>query len=217
MSIVIINPNSTQSMTDAMLEAARRTAPDLSFEGWTSTKGPPSIQGREDGDAAAPPLLDLIAQARDARGIIIGCFDDTALDAAARAASCPVIGIGQACYHLAAMRQWRFSVVTTLAVSVPIIEENIRSYGLDENLARVRASDVPVLDLEAAPEASSQKIIASAKEAEAEDGIDALILGCAGMVHVTRALTQALSIRVLDPVTCAATCMAWLCSAERPT
>ena len=51
MSIVIINPNSTASMTEAMVEVASATVPGLTFEGWTSHNGPPAIQGREDGEA----------------------------------------------------------------------------------------------------------------------------------------------------------------------
>ena len=60
---------------------------------------------------------------------IIGCFDDTALEDAANLADCPVIGIGQASYHYAALRNWRFSVVTTLSVSKPIIQSNIEGQG----------------------------------------------------------------------------------------
>ena len=212
MAVVIINPNSTVSMTEAMLRQAQRAAPGLAFEGWTSTKGPPAIQGAADGDAATPPLLELVQKAsgEGADGIIIGCFDDTALKEAARTAACPVIGIGQAAYHLAALRHWRFSVVTTLAVSVPVLEDNIARLGLAGHLARVRASDVPVLDLESDPDAACKIILAEAHRAAQEDGIDAVVLGCAGMVHVVKAVSAALEIEVIDPVDAAARSMVWL-------
>jgi len=85
MSVIIINPNSTVSMTEAMLAQARRAAPSQSFEGWTSHNGPPAIQGEKDGETATEPLLKLVEKASKsgANGIIIGCFDDTALDEAA--------------------------------------------------------------------------------------------------------------------------------------
>lgn len=212
MGILIINPNSTASMTDAMVKAARQAAPGLSFEGWTSHDGPPAIQGPTDGDAASGPLLELVAQANSERtdGIIIGCFDDTALADAARLAHCPVIGIGQASYHYAAMRGWRFSVVTTLAVSIPVIESNIQAAGLSGFLGGVRASEVPVLALEEDPNASKNSILAEAQRAEKEDDVHALVLGCAGMVHVTHALRKELDLVVLDPVETAATAMAWI-------
>ena len=199
-------------MTDAMLMQARRAAPALHFDGWTSTSGPSSIQGAEDGEAATPPLLDLVeaAASSGAAGIIIGCFDDTALHEAAARVPCPVIGLGQASYHYAALRAWRFSIVTTLAVSVPILEHNVRHQGLGPYLGRVRASNVPVLALEADPEGASKKVVNEALRAQEIDDISAVILGCAGMVQVVENVEQALKIHVIDPVACAAGCMAWM-------
>ncbi|WP_425072145.1 aspartate/glutamate racemase family protein [Sagittula sp. S175] len=212
MTIYVINPNSTASMTEAMLAAARATLPDVAMAGWTSHDGPPAIQGPEDGALAGPPLLKRVKDAADAgaSGIVIGCFDDTALAEAQRAVSCPVIGIGQAAFHMAAMRGWRFSVVTTLAVSVPVIEENIRAYGLEGFCGKVRASEIPVLALEADPNAACTRILAEAQVALAEDKVDAIVLGCAGMVHVTRTLRTALDVPVIDPVEAAVGAMRWL-------
>lgn len=212
MPVTIINPNSTVQMTEAMVAQARKSAPELTFEGWTSQDGPPAIQGAEDGVVATPPLLKLVKQASDAgaAGIVIGCFDDTALEQAARLATCPVIGIGQASYHYAALKNWRFSVVTTLSVSVPVLQENIQRQGLGQFVAKVRASEVPVLDLEADPKQAGKIVAQEALKAEAQDDISAVILGCAGMVEVVNEVRNALTVRTIDPVACAARCMSWL-------
>lgn len=199
-------------MTDAMLEAAKAHVPDLSFEGWTSHDGPPSIQGVADGQAAEAPLLELVEKAEEqgARGIVIGCFDDTALVRAARLASCPVVGIGQAAYHFAALKGWRFSVVTTLDVSVPIIERNIHQLGLGGHLGEVRASNVPVLALHEDQDAAEGHILREAQRAATEDGVDSIILGCAGMVNVVQAVRQSVDLPVIDPAVTAAASMRWL-------
>jgi allantoin racemase len=212
MSVIIINPNSTVSMTEAMLAQAQRAAPHQSFDGWTSHGGPPSIQGVEDGEIAKGPLLQLVDKASKlgADGIIIGCFDDIALDEAVALSDCPVIGIGQAAYHYAALRKWRFSVVTTLSVSVPIIEENIRRAGLSIFLSKVRASEVPVLDLDADPKKAAEIIKSEALLAQEFDEVSAIILGCAGMVEIHHQVEKALSIKTIDPVSCAARCWNWL-------
>ncbi|MEO1222203.1 MAG: aspartate/glutamate racemase family protein [Pseudomonadota bacterium] len=210
MTVLIINPNSTDAMTRAMIAAARQVEPGLEFEGWTSRNGPASIQGADDGEAASGPLLDLVDKAAHAKGIIIGCFDDTALGQAARRVDCPVFGIGQAAFHFCALRQWRFSVVTTLPVSVPVIEENLVRYGLAPFCAKVHASDVSVLALESDPDAAIGPIVETARKAQSADGIDAVILGCAGMVHVVHAVRHAINIPVIDPVEAAATGMGWL-------
>ena len=212
MGVIIINPNSTESMTEAMVSAARNAAPDLQFDGWTSVDGPASIQGAQDGAAATPHLLRLVRRASDcgAEGIIIGCFDDTALKEASSLVDCPVVGLGQASYHYAALKGWKFSVVTTLAASVPVLEANVRNLGFRDNLARVRASDVPVLALEENPALSGEAIKQEALQAEENDDIGAVILGCAGMVQVVEDVQNALTIEAIDPVTCTARCMTWL-------
>ena len=74
----------------------------------------------------------------------------------------------------------------------------------------MRASNVPVLDLEQAADASEDLVLQEAIRAEAEDDIDALILGCAGMVALSRRVESALSKAVLDPVSVSAACMKWL-------
>jgi allantoin racemase len=202
--IVLINPNSTEAMTQAMVETASKTG--VVLEGWTSFDGPAAIQGSEDGAACIPPLLALVRKASDAgaKTIIIGCFDDTGLDAARDIASCPVIGIGQAAYHMAVLSGRRFSVVTTLAVSVPILESKIHGYGFTSQLARVRASGVAVLDLETDPARTTPVVIAEINRAIAEDKIDTVVLGCAGMVHIPAYFGETEAVRLIDGVTSAA-------------
>lgn len=203
---VLINPNSSVAMTQSALAMARGAAPEAAFDGWTSHDGPPAIQGEADGLRATGPLLDLVTKAGDdgAEGVVIACFDDTGLSEAQQLARCPVIGIGQAAFHVAALRGWRFSVVTTLPISVPIIEANIRAYGFSHLLACVRASDVPVLALEDDPDAACTRVTEEAERAVEEDGIDAIVLGCAGMARLTAHLRARLERPVIDGVEAAA-------------
>jgi allantoin racemase len=202
--IVLINPNSTDAMTKSMVGAASKAGVKLT--GWTSSDGPAAIQGPEDGAACIPPLLTLVRQASDAgaKAIIIGCFDDTGLDAARDIASCPVIGIGQAAYHMAVLSGRKFSVVTTLAVSVPILEKNIDAYGFTFQLARVRASGVPVLDLETDPAGTANVVIGEINRAVTEDKVDTVVLGCAGMGHIQDYFCNTQNTRLVDGVTSAA-------------
>lgn len=205
MTVWFVNPNSTDSMTETVVRAARAASPDLDIEGLTSHGGPPAIQGPADGAAAVPPLLRIVDRlgAEGATGIAIACFDDTGLTEAARRAPCPVVGIGQAAFYLAALRSWRFSVVTTLPVSVPVIERNIARYGLGDFCGRVRASDVPVLELDR-DLACGERVLDEARRALAEDGIDCVVLGCAGMSALTARLRAGLRCPVIDPVEAAA-------------
>lgn len=201
--IVLINPNSTDAMTKAMVGTASRAGVDLT--GWTSKDGPAAIQGPEDGAACIPPLLALVRKASDqgAKAIIIGCFDDTGLNAARDIAACPVIGIGQAAYHMAVLSGRKFSVVTTLDVSVPILEKNIQAYGFASHLVRVRASGVPVLDLEADPAGTADVVVGEINRAFSEDQVDRVVLGCAGMGHIHAYVGDIAKTRLIDGVTSA--------------
>ena len=202
MTVVLINPNSTESMTLSALVAARGAAPDVMFEGWTSHDGPPVIQGEADGRACVPPLLRLVEKA-DREGadlIVIACFDDTGLAEARALASCPVIGIGQAAFTAAALLTDRFAVVTTLPVSVPVIEANLARHG---HSAPVLACGVPVAALDADPDAARPAVLEAAFSA-VDGGAEAIVLGCAGMAPLTGPIARGIRRPVLDGVTSAA-------------
>ena len=100
--------------------------------------------------------------------------------------------------------------MTTLAVSVPVLEENIARYGLTGALGRVRASGVPVLDLERDPEAAAERVISEIRVAAETDGIGAIVAGCAGMVDIPRLAAETIRVPVVDGVRAAAS-LAALC------
>jgi allantoin racemase len=206
MRIRIVNPNSTVSMTEKIARAARLVAAaGTEIAAATSVEGPPSIQGYADGVLALPGLLKEIGRG-EADGVdahVIACFDDTGLDPARALAKAPVIGIGEAGYHVASLIARRFSVVTTLSASVPILEDNLRRYGLIGRCVRVRASEVPVLALEEPGSNARRRISAEIGAAIAEDHAEAIVLGCAGMADLAHSLEEEHGVPVVDGVTAA--------------
>ncbi|MBX2880806.1 MAG: aspartate/glutamate racemase family protein [Granulosicoccus sp.] len=206
MRLLFINPNTTESMTDKLKSAAQVVAHSpVEIFAATSNDGPASIQGPEDGEAALPGLLaalrDGVEQNMD--GFVIACFDDTGLDQCRELTDKPVIGIGEAAFHASMMLGHRFTVVTTLSVSVPVIEQNLDRYGLASACARVRASEVPVLELEKPGTDAAQIISKEIATAIAEDDCQAIVLGCAGMADLAARLSAAHRIPVIDGVAAA--------------
>ena len=206
MRIVLINPNSTVSMTEKAATAARNAAPGAVIEGVTCHGSPPAIQGPEDDAICRPFVLAEVdrAAAGGADAIIIACFDDPGLDDARARVSIPVLGIGEAGFHAAMMLGGRFSVVTTLAVAIPVLEENLRHYGLAAACARVRAAGVKVLDLEDPTSGAVPKVSAEIARAKADDGVGAIVLGCAGMADLAAQLETEQGLKVIDGVGAAA-------------
>lgn len=201
MKLLIVNPNTTASMTTKIGAAAKAAARSCTEVIATqSQSGPTSIQGYLDAATCVPGLLAEVQQHPDADAVVIACFDDTGLDAVRCVSSAPVVGIGEAAYHAASMVATKFTVVTTLSRSVPGIETNLMKYGLAQKCARVRASDVPVLKLEEGDPATIDKIRHEVRAAIHEDGAEAIVLGCAGMTDLTDRLSQEFGLPILDGV-----------------
>ena len=204
--INVVNPNTTASMTRTIAAAAGKAArAGTRIRAVEPEFGPPSIEGAYDDAFAVPGLLACIA-AGDADGAdahVIACFDDTGLDAARALARAPVVGIGEAAFHLASLLAHRFTVVTTLARSVPVIENNLLRYGLDRRCARVRACDIPVLELANAASDARARIGTEIARALDEDGAEAIVLGCAGMADLAAALSDEYDTPVVDGVAAA--------------
>ena len=103
MRILVVNPNTTRSMTRTIEAAARAAAAQgTMIEAATSAMGPVSIEGYYDEAFALPGLLAEIrrGEAGGAQAAVIACFDDTGLDAARSMAAIPVVGICEAALGL---------------------------------------------------------------------------------------------------------------------
>lgn len=205
MRLAVINPNSTASMTVKIAAAAQAAAPGAEIDARTCAGAPASIQGPADGAAALPFVLAEVARAvKDgAEACIIACFDDTGLAEARRLVAVPVIGIGEAAFHAAMLLGHRYSVVTTLSVSVPVIAANIAAYGLGSHCLAVRASEVAVLDLERPGSDARLRISAEIAQALARDRPGAIVLGCAGMADLAASLAAEHGLPVIDGVAAA--------------
>jgi allantoin racemase len=202
----IVNPNTSAAMTQIIAESAGRVArPGTAIRTVQSEFGPASIEGPYDDAFAVPGLLARIAEGEreGADAHVIACFDDTGLDAARAIAGAPVVGIGEAAFHMASLIAHRFVVVTTLARSIPVIETNLLRYGLERRCARVRAADIPVLELNEPGSNARRQIGAEIEAALREDAAEAIVLGCAGMADSAGALAAEFDVPVVDGVAAA--------------
>ncbi len=205
MRLLIVNPNTTASMTAKIGACARAFAsPGTEIIARNPPDGPASIEGHYDEAMSMPGLLAEVrrGEAEGVDGTVVACFDDPAIGACRELATGPVIGICEAAMHAATMIASSFSVVTTLPRSVPIIEDLALRYGMERRCRRVRAADIPVLALEEEGDAR-QRILAEIRTAVAEDRCEAVILGCAGMADLTEWLTRETGVPVIDGVVAA--------------
>ena len=204
--IQLINPNTSIAMTERIRKAACEVAaPGTEILAVCPSEGAPSIEGHLDEAVAAIGVLQLVKQGRQqkADGHVIACFGDPGLLAARELASAPVIGIAEAAMHMATLVATRFSVVTTLERTLIIARHLLHQYGFEKHCARLRAIDLPVLALEDNSGLARQKVREQCLSAQREDGIGAIVLGCAGMADLAQELTAELRIPVIDGVSAA--------------
>jgi allantoin racemase len=204
MKLLLVNPNTTASMTAKMAAAARAVlAPGTTLTAVTAAHGPASIEGYYDEVFCVPATLEAIAGHDDAAGIVIGCFDDTGVDAARCMVDVPVVGICQAAMQAATVLAGSFSVVTTLSRSVPALTHLAHRYGHERHCRRVWAAEVPVLDLEEPGGDAGARIRECVRTALAEDASEAIVLGCGGMADLAGELSVEFGVPVVEGVTTA--------------
>ncbi|MGO2131428.1 MAG: aspartate/glutamate racemase family protein [Halomonas sp.] len=207
MRIHLVNPNTTQSMTDTIGEAGKAiAATGTQISASNPTSGPISIEGHFDEAISAVGVVEEILRLDRETQIdayVIACFGDPGLLAAREATSAPVIGIAEAAFHMATLIATRFSVVTTLSRTGIIAEHLLEQYGFRHHCRRVRAAEIPVLDLEEDSDRALEKIIAECRLARDEDGIGAIVLGCGGMADLTETISYEVGLPVVEGVTAA--------------
>ncbi|MBM3517336.1 MAG: hydrogenase expression protein HupH [Alphaproteobacteria bacterium] len=202
----VITPITTRGFRKAS-DFAPLCSPDLTVSMTEIDTGPASIECDYDEMLAVPGTVAKMIEAEreGVDALIIDCMGDPGLRPGREVVSIPVIGPMQAGMHLAAMLGHSFSVVTVLKRLRPFIEDQASLYGLPGKLASVRAVDIPVLELEDDRDGVKRKLTEQALLAVEEDGADAIIFGCTGMLGCADAVREGLLARgydapVIDPV-----------------
>jgi allantoin racemase len=206
MKLLIVNPNTSAAMTEAIAAAARdAAAPATQVRAVHPSFGPVSIESHYDEAFAtagvAEQLRLAVASPETAPdAVVIACFGDPGLDAARETTAAPVLGIAEAAFHAASMLATGFSVVTTMSRTCVIAEHLVLRYGFERRCRGIHGTDIPVLALEACGDDVVAQIEAAARQALVSDRSGAIVLGCAGMAALARTLQQRLGVPVIDGV-----------------
>jgi len=203
MKILVINPNSSEHMTEHIrAEVLRIKRDDTHVMVIANAGAPAAIESARDVALAVPALLEQVKRANEEGydAVILACFSDPGLQAAREVSDILVLGIEETTLHVAAMLGHKFTILTPLAKRIPAKEREVRGYGLESALASVRALDLSVSETDADPEATKKRILEVARQARDEDGAEVIVLGCAGMVGYAKDVEQRLGLVVLDPM-----------------
>ena len=199
--ILVINPNSDESVTEGMFRELRgfhfSEGPEI--ECVNLPDGPFSIESQADIEAVTLPLRKMVSESRNIDAFVIACYSDPGLHVCREASEKPVFGI-QECGILTAMsRGGRFGVIALQERSIRRHLRYLRQMGVMERLAGERAAGLSVGESVSGKD-TFEKLLATAKQLKVSDQADTIILGCAGMASHRAKLESAIRIPVINPV-----------------
>ncbi|KQP05079.1 aspartate/glutamate racemase family protein [Pseudorhodoferax sp. Leaf265] len=205
MKLLLVNPNLTQAVTDAVLAAARsRAAPGTELVAVTGSFGPAVIGSRAENALAQHGVLDLVAQhAPGCDAVVLGVSLDTALWACRELLDMPVVGMTEAGLLCGATVATRIGLLTNGVRMGPLYRELVQSYGLGERLAGVETLALTPQQMVGAPQDAQDAVLAAARTLIERDGAEAVLLAGAAMASMAEALQPQLPVPLLDGVGCA--------------
>ncbi len=200
-AIVVINPNSTEAVTEAMDEGLNPLrqphGPDIRCQ--TLHEGPPGVESQRDADSVIAPLCRTIAlQDNDAAAFVIACFSDPGLFSARETTRKPVFGIAECGILSALTLGHRFGVISILAGSVPRHLRYIAAMGVGARLAADLPIGLGVTQL-ADARTTLDRMIEVGTVLRDRHGADVLVMGCAGMARYRDDLEEAVQRPVVEP------------------
>ncbi|MCF5231117.1 MULTISPECIES: aspartate/glutamate racemase family protein [Pseudomonas] len=207
MRILVVNVNTTASITDTIAQQARAVAsPGTEIVGLTPYFGAESVEGNFESYLAAIAVMDrVMAYDQPFDAVIQAGYGEHGREGLQELLNVPVVDITEAAASTAMFLGHAYSVVTTLDRTVPLIEDRLKLAGLYQRCASVRASGMAVLELEEDPLAAMEAIVREAELAIRDDKAEVICLGCGGMAGLDEQIRQRTGVPVVDGVTAAVT------------
>jgi Asp/Glu/hydantoin racemase len=200
--ILLINPNTTESVTALVADHARAIAGEAAtFVPVTGRFGARYISSRAAAAIGAHAALDVLAaHVAGCDAVYLACFGDPGLAALREISPVPVIGMAEASCLEACKRGRRFAIVTGGALWGPMLTEFVAGLGLAERLAAVRTIAPTGDRIARDPEAALAQLAAACTACATEDGADVVILGGAALAGLAARIQPSVPIPVLCSV-----------------
>jgi allantoin racemase len=204
MKLLIVNPNSSETVTAAIMESARRAAAVGTELIGVTTKG-----GTRNIDSAFGDYLSGAYMLRTALeavalhhpdAVVLAGFGRVGNDALREALTVPVVSIAEASMALACLLGHRFTTLTMLQQFIPYQQDLVRLWGFEAKCGSVRAINVNVEECVTDRERTLRELSEQIQTIVREDRSEVVILACAGLCGYDLELARLAGVPVLDPV-----------------
>jgi allantoin racemase len=200
-AILVINPNSTESMTRVIDEACEplRMAGGPAIETATLKEGPPGIETQQHVDGLVAPLVSFVRKQEPRYdAFVIACYSDPGLHSVREVTKKPVLGIAE-CGILAALTLGhRFGVIAILQQSIARHLRYMGALGVMDRFAGELPVGLGIAEL-ADEKRTFARMVEVGKALRQQHGADVVVMGCAGMARHRKPLQDAIGAPVVEP------------------
>ena len=205
MKLLLINPNTTQAVTEAVLAAARASAqPGPELKAVTGEFGAEVIGSRAENAVAHHGVLSLLAEhAPGCDAVVLAVSLDTGLWACRELLDVPVIGMTEAGLLMGCTLAPRIGVLTYGRRMGPLYRELVESYGLGGRVAGIATLDVTPQQTFSDPHAVRQAVLAATRQLVDRDGAEAVLFAGAALASMASVLQSQIDVPLLDGIGCA--------------
>jgi Asp/Glu/hydantoin racemase len=202
MRILLINPNTTSSITERMAAYAGEVVGGAAtFVPVTGRFGARYISSRAAAAIAGHAALDALAEhVAGCDAVYLACFGDPGLAACKELSPVPVIGMAEAACIEAASDGRRFAIVTGGVLWKPMLEEFVATLGLSRQLAAVRTVAPTGGDIARDPDAALALLADACTACARSDGADIVILGGAALAGLAERIQPDVPVPLLCSV-----------------
>jgi allantoin racemase len=205
MKLLLINPNTSESVSELIrAEAQRSASPGTEIEVLTAPFGVAYIETRFESLIGAYATAQLAAEHHaQYDAVIVAAFGDPGLTGLREALSIPVTGLTEAALASAHLLGHRISIIAISQRIQAWYREVVDSYGFTSRLASIRALDRPLSSIGGVQAEHAQALKALAEKAVDEDGAEVIVLAGAPLAGLARSLKGHLPVPVVDGVSSA--------------
>ena len=205
MRLLIINPNTSDSVTELIGAEARRSASagtELTL--LTAPFGVAYIETRFEALIAAYATAQVAAERHPGHdAVIVAAFGDPGLAGLREVLPVPVLGMTESALASACLLGHRFSIIAISQRIQAWYRETVEANGLIGRLASIRALDRPLANIGATQQDHRAQLRDLCERAVDEDGAEVIILAGAPLAGLARSLAGELSAPVVDGVSSA--------------
>jgi len=202
MRILLLNPNTTGSVTDRLLQAGLQAAASgTTLVPVTAPRGVPYIATRAEAQIGGAIALEMLAEHhRTVDAAIVAAFGDPGLLGARELFDIPVVGMAEAAMLTACMLGRRFAIVTFAAALGPWYEDCVEMHGLTGRCAGVHMLDQPFRSIDDVQDEKEALLVELCQRTIETTDADVIILGGAPLAGLAEKVKSRIPVPVVDQI-----------------